>query len=137
MAAVVLSGCSSAVEVSVPSAGSSPACESAGAALPTDVSGMPRRDTQPTSPAVGAWGDPAVIARCGVAAAAPTETECLEVDGVGWIPEQLSDGIRFTSFGTEPALEVLVPSDYAPEGLLLPAFAAAARALPPNGLACR
>ena len=65
------------------------------------------------------------------------EVECLEVDGVGWIPQELSDGIRFTSFGTEPALEVLVPSSYAPEGLLLPAFSDAARALPSNGLACR
>lgn len=98
---------------------------------------MPGADTVPTSPAVAAWGDPAVVARCGVAAPGPTEIECLEVDGVGWIPEELSDGIRFTSFGTEPALEVLVPSAYAPEGLLLPAFAAAASALPANGLACR
>ena len=55
----------------------------------------------------------------------------------GWIPEELSDGTRFTSFGTEPAIEVLVPDAYAPEGLLLPAFAPAAKALPPNGLACR
>ena len=88
---------------------------------------MERRDTSPPTPAVAAWGDPAVIARCGVAAPGPTETECLEVDGVGWIPEELADGTRFTTFGTEPAIEVLVPGDYAPEGLLLPVFAAAAR----------
>jgi hypothetical protein len=56
---------------------------------------------------------------------------------VGWIPERLSDGTRFTSFGTEPAVEVLVPRAYAPEGLLLPVFGPAARALPRNGLACR
>ena len=121
----------------MPSGGSTPACELAGKAFPTEVSGMPRVDTAPTSPAVGAWGDPAVVARCGVAAPGPTEVECLEVDGVGWIPQELSDGIRFTSFGTDPALEVLVPSSYAPEGLLLPAFSDAARALPSNGLACR
>ncbi|MGL5931266.1 MAG: hypothetical protein ACRCY8_20230, partial [Dermatophilaceae bacterium] len=60
-----------------------------------------------------------------------------EVDGVGWIPEELSDGIRFTSFGTDPAIEVLVPDSYAPEPLLLPVFARAAKALPPNGLRCR
>lgn len=133
----MLSGCASAVEVSVPAGGSTPACVSAAEAFPPEVSGMPRADTAPASPAVAAWGDPAVIARCGVAAVAPTETQCLEVDGVGWIPEELSDGIRFTSFGTDPALEVLVPSDYAPEGLLLPAFSDAVRALPANGLACR
>ena len=98
---------------------------------------MPRRDTDPASPAVAAWGDPAVVARCGVAAPAHTAIDCLEVDGVGWIPERLSDGTRFTSFGTEPAVEVLVPRAYAPEGLLLPVFGPAARALPRNGLACR
>jgi hypothetical protein len=32
---------------------------------------------------------------------------------------------------------VLVPGRYAPEPLLLPVFAPVAKALPPNGLACR
>jgi hypothetical protein len=86
---------------------------------------------------VAAWGDPAVVARCGVPGLGPTDTECLEVDGAGWIPEPLSDGTRFTSFGTDPAVEVLVPADYAPEPLLLPAFTAVAEALPRNGLQCR
>ncbi|WP_392542639.1 DUF3515 family protein [Oryzobacter telluris] len=121
----------------MPKGGESPVCASAGILFPQDVSGMERRGTSPSNPSVAAWGDPAVIARCGVAAPGPTETECLEVDGVGWIPTPLSDGTRFTTFGTEPALEVLVPKDYAPEGLLLPAFSEAAKTLPPNGLQCR
>jgi hypothetical protein len=133
----VLSACSSAVEVTVPSAASGAACASAALLLPSTVSGLARRDTDPDSPGVRAWGDPAVIARCGVAAIGPTDTECLEVDGVGWIPDPLSDGTRFTSFGTDPALEVLVPKAYAPEPLLLPVFAPAVKALPSNGLACR
>ena len=98
---------------------------------------MPRRDTTPDSRSVAAWGDPAVVARCGVAAPGPTDVECVEVDGVGWIPESLSDGIRFTTFGTEPAIEVLVPAAYPPEPLLLPTFGTAAKALPRNGLVCR
>ncbi len=57
--------------------------------------------------------------------------------GSGWIPQALSDGTRFTSFGTDPAVEVLVPKTYAPEPLLLPVFAPVAKALPGNGLACR
>ena len=65
-----------------------------------------------------------------MAALGPTDTECLEVDGVGWIPQSLSDGTRFTSFGTDPAVEVLVPKTYAPEPLLLPVFAPVAKALP-------
>ena len=138
MAAVVLSACSSgAVEVAVPSAATEPACSSATLLWPSTVSGMPRRDTDPDSRGVAAWGDPAVIARCGVAVPGPTDTECIEVDGVGWIPQALSDGTRFTSFGTEPAVEVLVPKTYAPEPLLLPVFAPVAKALPGNGLVCR
>ncbi|MGL4177966.1 MAG: DUF3515 family protein [Dermatophilaceae bacterium] len=133
----LLAGCSSTVEVSVPSGGASSGCTAAAALWPDDVSGLSRRSTDPQSPAVAAWGDPAVVARCGVGAVAPTDTECVEVDGVGWIPEELSDGIRFTSFGTDPAIEVLVPDSYAPEPLLLPVFAPAAKALPPNGLRCR
>ena len=121
----------------MPSAADQPACTSAALLFPTTVSGMTRVDTDPGSPGVAAWGDPAVIARCGVAAAAPTTTECLEVDGVGWIPGTLSDGTKFTSFGTDPALEVLVPQHYAPESLLLPAFTDVVRALPANGLMCR
>ena len=138
MAAVVLSACSSdAVEVAVPAAADEPACRSAVLLWPSTVSGLQRRATDPDSAGVRAWGDPAVIARCGVAAPGPTETECVEVDGVGWIPESLSDGTRFTSFGTDPAIEVLVPRKYAPEPLLLPVFAPVAKALPSNGLRCR
>ena len=121
----------------MPSAAALPACASASLLWPTTVSGMPRRETDPDSPGVRAWGDPAVIARCGVAAIGPTDTECIEVDGVGWIPQALSDGTKFTSFGTDPAVEVLVPGKYAPEPLLLPVFAPVAKALPSNGLACR
>ena len=121
----------------MPTAGSGAACASAGILWPSELSGMPRRATDPDSPGVAAWGDPAVVARCGVAPPGPTDVECLEVDGVGWIPQALSDGTRFTAFGHEPALEVLVPAEYAPEGLLLPAFAPVVKALPANGLACR
>jgi hypothetical protein len=138
VAAVVLSACSSgSVEVAVPGDAAGAACASAALLWPSTVSGMTRRETDPASSGVAAWGDPAVIARCGVGALGPTDTECIEVDGVGWIPQPLSDGTRFTSFGTDPALEVLVPGAYAPEPLLLPAFAPVAKALPTNGLACR
>lgn len=133
----MLSACSTAVEVSVPAEASSAACTAASAHWPETISGMERRDTSPTSPAVAAWGNPAVVARCGVAAMGPTSTECVEVDGAGWIPEPLTDGTRFTSFGTDPAVEVLVPEAYAPEPLLLPAFTDVAEALPGNGLSCR
>ena len=129
----MLAGCSSAVEVAVPP--DSPVCRSA--AWPSTVAGQGRVDTDPSSPQVAAWGDPAIIARCGVAALPPTTEQCIEVSGVDWVAVQLSDGARLTTFGTTPALEVLVPDAYKPEPLLLPAFAAVAKTLPSNGLTCR
>ena len=77
------------------------------------------------------------IARCGVPALGPTTDDCIEVDGLGWVAQGLSDGTRFTTFGRDPAIEVLIPKDYAPEPLLLPAFTAAAEKLPTTSLACR
>lgn len=136
-AVLVVTGCSSTVEVTAAGAAGDAGCVAAAAAYPGEVSGMPRRTSSADDAGAGAWGDPPVIARCGVAAHPPTEVQCLEIDGVGWIPEELSDGTRFTSFGTDPALEILVPDDYTPEPLLLPAFSDAVRALPTNGLACR
>ncbi len=130
-------GCSGAVDVTPPAAAGSDACRAAATAWPSALARMQRRTTTSDSPAVAAWGDPAVIARCGVAALAPTTDPCIDVDGIGWVESPLSDGSRFTTFGTAPAIEVLVPRDYAPGGLLLPAFTAAARRLPANGLRCR
>ena len=67
----------------------------------------------------------------------PDDVECLDVDGVDWVVEPLSDGMRFTTFGPEPALEVLVPSDYAPSGAAAAGVrAAVANALPTNGRTC-
>ncbi len=131
----MLGACSSAVEVAPLPQSTSAVCR--GLAWPQSVGGHAVVTTAPEGPAQRAWGDPPVIARCGGAALPPTTTPCLDIDGQGWIAEELSDGVRFTTFGTEPSLEVLVPRAYAPEPLLLPAFTTVARALPRNGLECR
>ena len=132
----LLSGCSSTVEASPPPQAGTAACTEAASRWPETVSGKGRVETTADSPAVAAWGDPPVIARCGLAALAPTTQECLAVDGVDWVVRELSDGAAFTTFGRDPAIEVLVPDAYAPEPLLLPAFGEAARSLPENGRTC-
>ncbi|KGN28827.1 hypothetical protein N798_17475 [Knoellia flava TL1] len=135
-AVVVLSGCSSAVEVAPAPLANGDVCRAAASAWPDEVGGKARREVSDAG-AGTAYGDPPVIARCGVPALGPTTDDCIEVDGLGWVAQALSDGTRFTTFGRDPAIEVLVPKDYAPEPLLLPAFSAAAQKLPTNGLACR
>lgn len=103
---------------------------------PTTLGDLTARATDPSDPAVAAWGDPAVIARCGLTPPGPTTDPCLTVDGVDWIIRRLSDGAAFTTFGTDPALEVLVPKDYAPEPMLLTDFAEVAATLPATGRKC-
>jgi hypothetical protein len=105
-------------------------------AWPSSVGGQAETDTTPPSPRAAAWGSPAIVATCGWPALGPTDQECLDIDGVYWVAEPLSDGVRFTTFGRDPAIEVLVPDAYKPEPLLLPAFRRAAEALPTNGRHC-
>lgn len=134
---LALAGCTAAVEVTAAPQASGAGCTAAARAWPQVAGGLGRREVTAGATAAAAWGDPAVIARCGVPAPGPTSAGCVEVDGVGWIATPLSDGTRFTSFGTEPAIEVLVPRAHSPGGLLLPKFTAAAKALSPNGRHCR
>lgn len=124
------------VDVAVPAMGEDPACTAAGAVWPAEVAGQGVRETTARHVAVGAWGDPAIIARCGVPPLGPTTDQCITVDGIDWVATELSDGVRLTTFGRAPAIEVLVPSDYSPAPLLLPGFAAAAQQLPTNGREC-
>ena len=94
------------------------------------------RDRPLPAPAVPRLGDPAIVARCGVPTPGPTTNDCLTVNDVDWVATPLSDGTRFVTYGRDPAIEVLVPKAYAPEGSLLPAFAPAALALPTTGRKC-
>lgn len=127
-----LAGCSGGVEVSVPSQ----AGRCGRPSWPVSVGRAQRRETTPADPAVAAWGDPAIIGRCGQPEAAPTTDTCVTVDGVDWVARPLSDGTALTSYGTDPAVEVLVPASYGPAPLLLPAFTPVAKALPATGHHC-
>ncbi len=63
-----------------------------------------------------AWGDPAIILRCGVetpAALLPT-SRCDMVADVGWFTEELADGYLFTTIGREFNISVEVPGAYDP-----------------------
>lgn len=126
--------CSSAVEVQPAPHADDKACRSV--PWPADVSGRARVETTATSASVAAWGHPAIIARCGFDEVPPTTEDCVTVDGVDWVVRPLSNGSAATTFGTDPAIEVLVPQSYGPAPLQLPAFTAAARALPRTDRRC-
>jgi hypothetical protein len=124
------------VEVAAPPGGSDPACARLASRLPATLHGEPRRPTSTTSAAVAAWGDPAIVWRCGVAPPGPSEDECTEVDGVDWVRVPLDDGSSFTTYGREPAVQLLVPKAYAPEPLLLPALSAVVSTVPQGPRRC-
>ncbi|WP_168583559.1 DUF3515 domain-containing protein [Gephyromycinifex aptenodytis] len=134
-ALVCLSACAG-VQVSPAPQADSAACADLSAHWPAQVGKHEAVATRPDGPGVAAWGKPPIVARCGVRPPAPTTLECLSIDDVDWIVEPLSDGTVFTTFGRDPALEVIVPSAYAPAPLQLPAFTAAAATLPRTTLRC-
>ena len=92
--------------------------------------------TSPETASAAAWGDPAIIARCGLDPLGPTTEECVSVDGIDWVVRRLTDGSAATTYGRDPAIEVLAPAEYGPVPLLLPAFTPVARTLPENGRHC-
>ncbi|MGN6302515.1 MAG: DUF3515 domain-containing protein [Angustibacter sp.] len=125
------------LDVAAPAGASDPACAQLAAKLPATVQQQGRARTSSGSPAVAAWGDPAIIWRCGVTPPGPTTDECIEVNGVDWVRHPLKDGQSFTTFGREPAVQVLVPNAYAPEPLVLPPFSAVVAAIPQGEQRCR
>ncbi len=125
-----LSACSHSVRASVPSGGSDPGCARLASALPSTLLKEKRRDTTPSSPALAAWGDPAIVLRCGVTPPGPTTDQCVAVNGVDWVARPINGGYDFTTYGREPAVQVLVPKHYAPETFALTGLAAAVGAIP-------
>ncbi|MGC4109146.1 MAG: DUF3515 domain-containing protein [Nocardioides sp.] len=107
--------------VSIPSVRLSAAdqavCQRVTNALPDRLGDKSRRKTQPAEALGGAWGDPAMVVQCGVAAPAElTRTsQCTVVDGVAWFlpPEQdddpASDAVLST-VGYDPVLQLTVPA---------------------------
>ncbi len=132
-------GCAGAVEVAepTPDAADRATCEAVIAALPDQVL---ESTTRPTRPGVlsRAWGDPAIVLRCGVDAPpglTPT-SECVEVDEVGWFREPAEGGTLFTTIGRAVFVEVGVPSAYTPEVDVLVDLAGAVRSHDPLEQPC-
>ena len=93
------------------------ACAAFTAALPAELSTAgDRREVTPESDLTAAYGDPPVGVRCGVpepTALEPTST-LVTVDGIDWLPEELTDGWRLTSIGRIANVEVTVPTEQGP-----------------------
>jgi Protein of unknown function (DUF3515) len=99
-------------------------CQRVANALPQELADQSRRKTQPAEALGAAWGDPAIIAQCGVPVPKDFSrtASCTEADGVGWfVPEDQVDDdsadVVMSTAGYRPVLQVTVPSTYRPNGL--------------------
>ena len=90
-----------------PDAGTA-ACTALLKRLPDQVLSRARAD--PAVTGVAAWGDPAIVLRCGVSPAAPSDNPCADYNGVDWVFTETDDVFRFVSYHRTPAVEVTIPT---------------------------
>ncbi|GHH51991.1 DUF3515 domain-containing protein [Streptomyces candidus] len=119
---------SQAVAVPSPPADIAGYCRALHKELPAKVlEDVARRDTSPESPYTAAWGDPAIVLRCGIdrpAEVADPSLHGAEVNGVGWVVDDRDeDGLRFYSRYREAYVELLVPASYHADAGILVDFA--------------
>ncbi|MGW7415817.1 DUF3515 domain-containing protein [Streptomyces sp. NPDC054863] len=119
---------SAAVTVPSPSAEIAGYCKALHKELPKKViEDVERRETSPDSPYTAAWGDPAIVLRCGIDR--PDEVgdphaNGVEVNGVGWVVDDKGeDGLRFITMYREAYVELLVPASYHADAGILVEFA--------------
>jgi hypothetical protein len=110
----MLTACAPTISVQAAPDAANPACASVMLALP-DVLAGDLHKAQTTSQATAAWGTggAAVTLRCGVTPPGPS-ADCQQVESPGgtvdWIVQAGDDDTwRFTTYGREPAVEVVVP----------------------------
>lgn len=110
-APLVLAACTGTVNLEPAVDANAYACAEISVRLPDEIAGLDRRSTN--AQATAAWGDPAaVIYRCGLPPVGPSELPCFTIDGVDWLLDE-SDAPTyvFTTYGREPATEVIVDND--------------------------
>ncbi|MFF8387441.1 DUF3515 domain-containing protein [Streptomyces kanasensis] len=130
-------GAGAPVPVPRPAAEEAAACRALHAELPDTVAGLDRTGTEPRSELTAAWGDGAIVLRCGVprpARMSDPQAEAIEADGVGWLVEQREgDGPRFTTTYRKAYVEVSLDERFAHDTGPLVAFAGpVSRTVPPS-----
>ena len=128
-AAVTLSSCSPVVDVTPAKDAANAACAPMMLALPDAIGDARLRKTN--AQATAAWGDPSqVILRCGVNVPGPTTDRCISVNDVDWVIKEGDPVWTLTTFGREPATEILMDPDKISSATVLADLSAAALKIP-------
>lgn len=124
------------VDIDDPSASRSErtACAGLVKALPDHVSDQAERKTR-GSELGAAWGDPAIVLRCGVGKPAGYDkfASCQTANGVDWfVPEKMvtdqSADVVLNTIGRRPAVELRLPAEYRPPAAAMVDVAGAVKA---------
>lgn len=136
-AALVLgiTGCAGTVAMGPAPSANAPACAAAQVRLPGTVSGgLHERRTNAQSTA--AWGSPtAVLYHCGVAVPVVSDLPCFTLDSIDWIRDARGKDVIYTTYGRNPAVQVVIDSSRATPSVLQD-LGTAIGTLPRNGLRC-
>src|SRR6476620_6804416 len=128
-AGLVLSACSPVVDVAPAKDAANAACAPMMVALPDSLGEAKLRKTN--SQATAAWGDPSlVVLRCGVNVPGPTTDRCVSVNGVDWVIKEGDPAWTLTTYGREPATEIVMDPDKISSATVLADLAAAAGKIP-------
>lgn len=120
---LLLASCGGPLEVDAPELTGTAArtCSELVDALPETVDDVERREVEPADAPVAAWGDPAIVLRCGVEMPAAFDdfSTCQETNGIGWfIPDEQMTGspteITMTTIGRDVNVEVALPVEHFP-----------------------
>lgn len=112
-----------AVAVTPPavSAATAKACADLHTHLPATVDGQSRDTTSPDSDLTAAWGRSPIVLTCGVGVpdmlnpnskTYDPSAQAVYINGVSWLPVQMSDGYEFFAIERAVYVEVFVPSSY-------------------------
>ena len=126
---LALAGCSPAVDVPAAADAANPACAPMMVALPDAIGDSRLRKTN--SQATAAWGDPSlVILRCGVNVPGPTTDRCVTVNGIDWVIREGDPVWTLTTYGREPATEILLDPEKISSATVLADLASPAGKVP-------
>ncbi|MEU7029953.1 DUF3515 domain-containing protein [Streptomyces sp. NPDC046275] len=112
-------------------------CRALAKELPGTVAGLPRTGTEPESELTAAWGDAAIVLRCGVPRPEKMndpQAQGIDANGVNWLYEpRAGDGPRFTTTYRKAYVEVTLDARYAHDvGPLVDLAEPVRKAVPPS-----
>ena len=130
-----LTGCTNAVALTAAPSANAAACATAQVRLPDTVdSKYALRNTN--AQATAAWGDPsAALYHCGVAVPTVSDLPCFTKGTVDWIRDDEGKRVIYTTFGRDPAVQVVIDSTKTTDQVLQD-IGTAVSSLPKDGHKC-